>query len=58
MLDGTRRYQVDDRYALALPHAVDTGNPLLQHRRVPRNIQVHHPRSGLQVEADPSGIGR
>ena len=57
-LDGALTDEVDDLHAARLAHAVHASNALLQHRRVPGLVHVHHHGGGvLQIEPDPARVG-
>ena len=58
MLDSTLCDEVHDKDVAALALAPGARNALLQLRRVPREVEVHHDARGLQVEPDTAGFGR
>ena len=58
MLDRTLCDEVHDKDVAALALAPGARNALLQLRRVPREVEVHHDARGLQVEPDAAGFGR
>jgi UDP-N-acetylmuramate dehydrogenase len=59
LLDRAAGDEVQDLNAAALPHAVHATDPLLEHRRIPRNLEIDDNRRGvLEVEAEAAGIGR
>src|SRR5262245_26944672 len=57
LLDRPAGHEVHHPHRPALTHAVDAGDPLLQHRRVPRQLQIDHRVGPLQVQPDPAGVG-
>ena len=51
-------HQIDDHHRIVrLPVAMDAAHALLQPRRVPGNVVVHHQPAELQVDALAGGVG-
>ncbi len=57
LLVGVRGHHGDDLHRARLAEAVDAGDALFEHGRVPGDVQVDEHRPALQVEPDPAGIG-
>ena len=52
------RHQVDDdHWIVLLPVPVDASHPLLEPRRVPGHVVVHHQPAELQIDALARGVG-
>ena len=50
--------EVDHAHRPVLAQAMDAADPLLEHGRVPRLVEIHHRRGVLQVQAHAAGVGR
>ena len=51
-------HEVQHLHRPVLTHTMSTTDALLEHRRVPRKIKIHHHAGTLQVEPYPTGVGR
>ena len=59
LLDPARRDEVVDVDGLRLPEPEDPADPLLEHRGVPRHLEVDAAaRGALEVQPDTTGIRR
>ena len=54
---GAGRHHRDDLHPAGLTQAMNPGIALLQHRRVPGNVQVDQHRGVLKVEPHAAGVG-
>src|SRR5690606_21025828 len=58
-LDAVLRDQVDDVYGALLSQPIDAPDALLQHRRVPRQLEIDAAVGGaLQVQANAPGVAQ
>jgi hypothetical protein len=50
--------QHEDLHWISLSHAMGATNPLLQHGRIPGQVDIDHGVGGLQVQARGTGVRR
>ena len=56
LLERILRYHIEYLDITALSDTVHTSYALLQNRRIPRQIQIYHPRCNLQIQSRTSSI--
>ena len=57
LLNAVARHQIEDLHRAVLAHAVNAGDALFQHGRVPRHFEIDDRVGGLQVQPGAARIG-